>query len=102
MNPPFKKKPSLDLTKLHSQQEFVQGAKDAPSLLHKELSVNKAEQELLLKRIELMKSTQNDLPSYDPQYSMMQIQLQMDQIELDELKRRAERLTEQLKKLSQS
>lgn len=70
------------------QQAFVHETKDNKELMQKELDVNRAEQNLLKKRIELMKSFVNDIPSSDPQYSMLLTQVDMDQIEMDELKTR--------------
>lgn len=69
---------------------------NSKELLQKELDVNKAEQLLLQKRIATMKSLLNDLPSSDPHYSMMAIQIQMDQVEIDELKYRASLISQQL------
>lgn len=58
--------------------------------------MNQAEQNLLVKRVQLMKGFVNDLPSSDPQYSMLLTQIQMDQIELDELRVRAHLLSQKL------
>ncbi len=65
-------------------------------LLQQEFDVNLAEQGLLEKRIATMKTLLNEVPSSDPQYSQMAIQIQMDQIELDELKYRASFISKQL------
>ncbi len=65
-------------------------------LLQQEFDVNVAEQGLLEKRIATMKTLLNEVPSSDPQYSQMAIQIQMDQIELDELKYRASLISKQL------
>ncbi len=100
MDSPLKKETTPDFRNEKAQQAFVHDAKDGASLLHKEISVNLAEQTLLVQRISLMKGLVNDLPSSDPQYSMILSQVQMDQIELDELKRREHSLVEQIKKLS--
>jgi hypothetical protein len=100
MESPFKKETTSYFSNEKAQQAFVHDTKDATSLLHKEISVNLAEQNLLLQRIRLMNELVNDIPSSDPQYSMILSQVQMDQIELDELKRRADSLVEQIKNLS--
>lgn len=91
-----KKDVAPDFSNPAVQQAFVQDAGDSKALQQKELSVNQAEQVLLVQRIELMKTFINDLPSSDPQYSMLAIQVQMDQIELDELKTRADFLSQHL------
>lgn len=78
------------------RESFVQDTENRKDLLQKELAVNLAEQNLLSKRIELMKSFLNDLPSSDPHYSMMAVQIKMDQIEMDELKAREALLQKQL------
>lgn len=88
--------PSPDFSNPRIQQEFVHDAKTSKSLMQKELSVNQAEQTLLAQRIATMKSLANDLPSSDPQYSMLILQVQMDKIELDELKARAMLLSQKL------
>jgi len=72
-----------------ARNEFVQDTDSMKSLIQKELSVNREEQVLLEQRIRMMKEFINDLPSSDPQYIMMLTSMQMDQIELDELKIRA-------------
>jgi len=87
---------SFDFSDPAIQQAFVQNTENSKDLLQKELSVNQAEQILLTKRIQLMKSFINDLPSFDPHYSMMIAQVQMDQIEIDELKVREAFLRNQL------
>jgi hypothetical protein len=78
------------------RQAYAQDTHSSKELMQKELDVNQAEQILLKKRIELMKSFVNDLPASDPQYSMMLIQVQMDLVEMDELKTRATLLTQKL------
>lgn len=88
MNPFFKKENAPDFSDPAVQKAFVENTVDAKELLQKELDVNQAEQVLLKQRIQLAKSFVNDLPSYDPQHSTLLIQIQMDQIELDELKSR--------------
>lgn len=77
-------------------ESFIQETKNSKALFQKELDVNQAEQNLLVKRIDLMKSSINELSADDPQYSMLIAQLQMDRLELDELKRRESLLIEKL------
>src|SRR5690348_7851699 len=93
---PFQKKDVPDFSKSQEQQAFVQSTQDSKSLMQKELDVNQAEQILLNKRILLMKDFINDLPSSDPQYSMMLAQVKMDQIEIDELRIRETLLIQKL------
>lgn len=94
---PFSKKENTpDFSKPEVQQAYVHDAQDSKSLMQKELDVNQAEQVLLKQRIALMKTLVNDLPSSDPQYSMLLLQVQMDQIEMDELKNREILLIQQL------
>lgn len=100
MDSPLKKETTPDFINAKAQQAFVQDAQNGADLLHKEILVNLAEQNLLVERIRLMKEFVNDLPSSDPQYSMILTQVQMDQIELDELKRREDSIAEQIKNLS--
>ncbi len=75
---------------------FSPNIKRSKELIQKELDINRAEQNLLTKRIALMQSLCNDLPDYDPHYSMMRTQIKMDQIELDELKVREAAMISQL------
>lgn len=96
MQPFPQKENAPDFSKPEVQQAFVQNTEDGRALLQKELSVNQAEQNLLVKRVQLMKGFVNDLPSSDPQYSMLLTQIQMDQIELDELRIRAQLLSQKL------
>ena len=88
MASPFQQEPAPNFSNPLDQKKFVKESQDSTDLLKKELDVNRAEQILLEKRVGIMKSLVNDLPSSDPQYSMLLAQAQMDQIELDELKRR--------------
>lgn len=94
---PFPKKENTpDFSNPSVQQAFVQDTQDSKSLMQKELDVNQAEQVLLKQRISLMKGLINDIPSSDPQYSVLALQVQMDQIELDELKNREALLIQNL------
>ena len=92
----FSEEESSDFSKPAIQQSFIQNTSDSKSLMQKELDVNQAEQTLLTQRIQLATSLLNDLPSSDPQYFMLLTQVQMDQIELDELKIRALLLSQKL------
>lgn len=82
------------------QQAFIQDAKDGKSLSQKELEVTLAEQNLLSKRILMMKDFLNEIPSSDPQYSMLVLQIKMDQVEFDELKIRETLLIQRIEELS--
>ncbi|HSX25466.1 MAG TPA: hypothetical protein VLE89_00475 [Chlamydiales bacterium] len=83
-----KKESAPDFSNPSVEQAYVQEAHDVKSLLQKELDVNQMEQNLLQQRIAMMRSFINDLPASDPQYSMLLTQIQMDNIEMDELKTR--------------
>jgi hypothetical protein len=67
------------------EQTYFEDTHDEKTLLQKELIIIQREQILLEQRIQVMKSFANDLPSFDPQYSMLLTTIKMDQIELDEL-----------------
>jgi hypothetical protein len=82
--------------KMNFEQAFVLGVQDGASLLRKELTVNHAEQVLLQKRVQLMREFINDLPSTDPQYSMIAGAIEMDRIELDELKVRSSSILQKM------
>lgn len=97
MNLPFQKKQLPDLSNPQNQQSYVNTARDPKSLLQKEIDINRAEQNLIKKRIDLLKSTINDIPSFSPQYASMLPQLEMDQIELDELKIREAEIIQEIK-----
>ncbi len=96
MQPFPKKENAPDFSKPDVRQSFVQDAHDSKALMQKELSVNQAEQVLLNQRLQMMKGFTNELPSSDPQYSMLLAQIQMDQVELDELKTRETLLIQKL------
>ncbi|MBS0625195.1 MAG: hypothetical protein JSS32_04020 [Verrucomicrobia bacterium] len=96
MDPFFKSENAPDFSLPSVRQEFVQNTHDAKSLLQKELDVNQMEQQLLKQRIQMMNEFINSLPSIDPHYSMLCIQVKMDQVELDELKFREASLIRQL------
>lgn len=89
MQKPIYKKPETpNFENLSSQRVFIEETRSNRDLMQKELNVNQEEQLLLEKRLQMMKEFINDLPSSDPQYSMLISQIQMDQIELNELKTR--------------
>lgn len=96
MQPFPKKKNTPDLSDEAARKAYVHETQDSKDLFQKELDVNRAEQNLLGKRIKMMNKFINDLPSSDPQYSMMRIQVEMDQVEVDELRIRADLLIEKI------
>jgi len=81
------------------EKRFVYDVKDAKSLLQKELAVNHSEQTLLEKRMQLMREFMNDLPSSDPQYSMIASAIEMDRIELDELRCQSSAILQKMEQL---
>jgi hypothetical protein len=87
------------ISKKKFEQAYIYDTKDGKHLLQKELTLIQTEKVLLEQRVQLMKSFISDLPSHDPQYSMILSTIQMDQIELDEL---ATRRLSLLQKLDQS
>jgi len=85
-----------DLAKRAFEQAYIHDTKDEHRLLEKELILIATEQNLLKQRIRTMESFVNDLPTYDPQYSMLLTTIKMDQIELDELAIRKASLVQKL------
>ena len=94
--PLFRKPETPNFADPAVQRSFIELSQSGQELYYKELTVNQEEQNLLHKRILMMREFINDLPASDPQYSMLVIQVQMDQIELDELKARASSLNQKL------
>ncbi len=94
---PFNKKSDIsNFSDPAARNAFVQATPDARTLLQNELVVNRSEQLLLRERIRLMTDFVNDLPASDPQYSMLLIGIQMDLVEIDELKAREFLIQQQL------
>ena len=93
-NPLYKKSEDPSFNDTKTQNQFVKDTESSKDLIIKEITVNKYNQGLLEKRILIMKESINNIPSSDPQYSMMAAQIQMDNIELDELKIREKKLSE--------
>jgi len=91
-----KKENAPDFSKPKERDAFAKDTTTKKELLQKELNANMQEQVLLKKRIHVMKEFLNEISSDEPQYSMLATQIQMDQIELDELKSREEILVEKL------
>lgn len=92
----YKKPETPDFGNPNVQKTFVDEAHASAELLQKEIEVNKTEQVLLEKRIQMMQEFSNDLPASDPQYSMLLASIQMDRIEIDELKLRETILVQEL------
>jgi len=69
------------------------------NLLQEEIEINLQEQVLVNKRINLIKDTFKELPNTDPEYAILLTQLEMDQIQLDELKFRENALKTSLQKI---
>lgn len=87
-----------DFSKGRERKAYVYETQDSVELLRKELDVNRQEQVLLQKRIEMMNGFINDLPASDPQYNMMRKQVEMDWVEIDELKIRETLILQKLSK----
>lgn len=97
-NPLYKKPEDANFTNPLAQQKFTDETQSSQELMQKEFDVNQVNQRLLEKRILIIEDTLNNIPSSDPQYSMLAAQLQMDKVELDELKIRSETLSRLLSK----
>lgn len=95
----FKKASVPDLSNPTMQLTFLEDAHSDTELIQKEIEVNEIEQQLLKKRIDMMKVFVNDLPSSDPQYSMLLTQIRMDDLELIELRLRETNLVERFRYL---
>ncbi|MBI3508401.1 MAG: hypothetical protein HY069_02025 [Chlamydiia bacterium] len=94
--PLFKKPVTPNFSDPATQLSFVEQTKSSKELMQKELDVNQSEQILLKQRIQMMEEFVNDLPSTDPQYSILSVQIKMDQVELDELKIQEQSLHQKL------
>jgi hypothetical protein len=66
-------------------------------ILRKDLEVNTEEQVIINKKLMILQDTINETANTDPSYALIQTQINMNQIELDEIKIRAEDLKKQLK-----
>lgn len=84
----YKKSETPDLTTPAAQKAFIEEVHSGRELICKELEINKVEQTILNRRIQMMKEFVNDLSADDPQYSMLLSSIEMDRIEWDELKAR--------------
>lgn len=80
----------------HFEREFIHNIPNAETLLRKELLLIQSEETLLEERIRVMKNFANNLSSADPQYGMIRLALEMDQIDLDEHHIRKESLLQKL------
>jgi len=81
-----------------SDKKYTHDFSSKQDLIQKELNVIKEEALLLKKRITSVKESLKTLPPYDTQYKYLHSQIEKDQIELDELLRKKEKLLEELKK----
>ncbi len=79
-----------------SSEEYTNNLHNKRELLRKEFDTAKAEELLLLKQIAALEEKEAIIGSEDPEYSLVQTQLEMHQIELDELHRRMEDIVEKL------
>lgn len=98
-NPLYKKPEDPSFDNPSERKKFTEETKSSRELLQKELNVNQVNQNLLQKRIRTMKAGLNDISSDNPQYSIMAAQIQMDNIELDELKIRAKEISNKLEEI---
>jgi hypothetical protein len=84
------------------EKEFIHNIPNAESLIRKELILLKTEEDLLEQRIRLMKNFANELPSWDPQYGMIRLALEMDQFDLSEHHLQRDSLVQKLNDLHKS
>lgn len=90
--PLFKRNEDPSIASLQYQNQFIEEAKTPKDLVQKELTVNKLYQQEIQKRIHILKESIQKLPHHDPNISFFMTQLEMDRIELDELKIREKEL----------
>lgn len=69
-------------------------------ILKQELDLNIELQRIVEKRIKLLKETSLEIPNTQPEYAILSSQLEMDKIELDELKYREEQIKSLIQKYS--
>jgi hypothetical protein len=67
------------------------------ALLKQELDVNLQQQAIVNKKLNLIKEVLKNLPNTTPEYAILLTQLEMEQIDLDELKYREEELKSKIK-----
>lgn len=67
------------------------------SILHKDLDLNLEEQRLLKKRIYLSEEKLKTIGKEDPEYSVVQLEIKSDQVQLDELMKKEELIKDQIK-----
>lgn len=84
---------------LPKKEPYLENIQSSKELLQKELDTNRAEQNLLKKRMDLMNEFVNTIPSFDPQYSSTLYQIDMDQVEIDELRFRESLIIDKLTEL---
>ena len=97
MKLPFRREEDPSFLDPKTEQIFIQQTLNSKELLQKELNVTQAETALLMQRVQLMKSYLGQLPSSDPQYTLLVHQIHMDQIEIDELKVRETKIIDKIK-----
>jgi len=94
----FSKPEGSDFSNENAFYSFAENIHSDQDLIQKELALGRAREMLLAQRIETAKSLMNDTSTNDPQYLTLFTQIQMDQIELIELKFREEDLKKHLSK----
>lgn len=90
--PLFKKNEDPSISNLQYQNRLIQETKTPKELVQQELTVNKIYQQEIQKRICILKESIKNLPRHHPNITFLMAQLEMDRIELDELKIREKEL----------
>ena len=90
--PLFRKNEDPSIADLQYQNQIIEETKSPKDLVQKELTINKLYQQEIQKRIHILKESIKNLPQHDPNITFLMTQLEMDRIELDELKIREKNL----------
>ena len=83
-----------------SKENYISEIDTAKNLLHKEVDVNLQQQLILKKKIAQTKDFLAASNSSDPKYGLYKTQMEMNQIELDELKNQEDHLREKIEKIN--
>jgi hypothetical protein len=79
------------------EMRSLNSKKNKLAILKNDLEVNAEEQVIINKKLMILQDTINETPNTDPSFALIQTQINMNKIELDEIKIRAEEIKNQLK-----